>query len=116
MTYKKFFGRTWVGPPKKLPKDNLGYNETIFFCTSIKDEHILIVIEVVARLKNNSLKSCGWTAFRPFNKANMNNFSAQRIGMYIGTPRVLLFMDEPYESNNLPNKSDTNFYFTIFFI
>ena len=98
MTFKHFFGRTWVGSAKKLTKENLVYNESVIFCTAIKDEHILLVIELVSRLKNSTLKSLGWSAFRPFSSSNLENNSAQRVGFYLGTPRALLFIDEPFES------------------
>jgi hypothetical protein len=69
MTYKKFYGSTWIGPCKKNLKQNdeLNYDESVFFSTPIYDEHIYIVVEIVYQSKTTGrVQSCGWSAFRPF--------------------------------------------------
>lgn len=110
MSYKQFFGQTWLGPFKRLklnksggqgPIGTLEYDETVFLSTRLFDEHILYVIELVAKL-NGKLVSIGWSAYRPFSR-NTDESAAMssRLGVYYGTPRAMLFMDEPFESNLL---------------
>ncbi len=65
MTYKQFFGLTWKGPAR-VAVDSVNYDESVFFCSSIFDERILCVIEIVEKTVNKQTVSCGWTAFRPF--------------------------------------------------
>ena len=70
MTYKQFFGRTLFGPAKTF-KNNMGagacnYDESFYICSSIKDQHILLVIELVAFTPAGLKISFAWTAFRPF--------------------------------------------------
>lgn len=58
MTYKRFFGLTWKSPAKKINKNkaNLDFDELAFLSTALKDEHIYIVLEVVAYLKDGRKK------------------------------------------------------------
>ena len=80
MTYKQFFGRTWIGPSKRFFRENghLNYNECVYFCSPIKDEHILLVVEIVGKLQNGKLKSFGWSALRPFSSSNYSDYSDKR--------------------------------------
>lgn len=98
MTYKRFFGLTWIGPAKKMNKSNgsLDYDELVYLSTPIKDEHVLIVIELVSNIKDGKRKAVGWTAFRPFSSTKE---STRRLCFYTGTPRALLLIDEPFEKN-----------------
>ena len=76
MTYKQFFGRTWIGPYKKVAKadsDSLNYNETVYLSTPIVDDHILVVIEITAKSKDDDLHSVGWSAFRPLGPSQDNS-------------------------------------------
>lgn len=64
--FKKFFGLTWRGPPKGL-NDAINFDESVYFCSSINDNYILIVIELVAISRETRKPvSVGWTAFRPY--------------------------------------------------
>jgi hypothetical protein len=66
MTFKNFFGLTWKGPTRQVT-DRVTYDESVYFCSSSRDEHILIVIEIAAKSSSSGKAvSCGWTAFRPF--------------------------------------------------
>ncbi|CAF0840751.1 unnamed protein product [Brachionus calyciflorus] len=95
MRFSQFFGLTWSSPSKKMNKSSGGLDlgEKVYFSTALKDEHILIVVEIVAQTKDSRPKSCGWTCFRPFS----NERESKRLGFYSGTPRALLFIDEPFE-------------------
>lgn len=95
-SFKRFYGITWPSPGKKVNKSSgkLELNELSYFSTALKDEHILIVIEIVINLKERP-KSCGWTFFRPFNSEKE---SKKRLGFYYGTPRAIFFMEEPFET------------------
>ena len=67
MTYKQYFGRTWIGPFKKIVKadnDSINYNEAVFLSTPIVDDHVLIVVEVVSKTRSDHLNSVGWVALR----------------------------------------------------
>jgi hypothetical protein len=81
MNYKQFFGKTWRGPKKNFRQSSgsgmLEYNESIYFCTTIKSEHILIVIELAAHSKTVPI-SCGWGALRPFGSSNRLDATEQR--------------------------------------
>ena len=101
MTYTNFYGRTWKGPFKTFKssqsKPKLLYDENVYFHTSIRDTHILLVIELVAEYGNNKFMSLGWTAFRPFANNNLKNKPSERLDFYHGTPRALIFMQDPFE-------------------
>lgn len=64
-TYKQFFGLTWKGPTR-VASDNIHYDESVYFCSSILDEHVLCVVELVEKSTDRRTTSLGWTAFRPF--------------------------------------------------
>ena len=69
MRYKQFFGRTWRAPLKKLKgsSESFAYNESAYFCMPFTDDHILLTIEIVGKLKSSGeWRSYGWTAFSPF--------------------------------------------------
>lgn len=95
INFKRFYGLTWSSPGKKVNQSSgkLELNELSYFSTALKDEHIIIVIEIVANL-NERPKSCGWTFFRPFTSKDE---SLRRLGFYYGTPRAIFFMEEPLE-------------------
>ena len=76
MTYKQFFGRTWIGPYKKVGKtdsESINYNEIVYLSTPIVDDHILIVIEVTAKSKDDDLHSVGWFAARILSPSQDNS-------------------------------------------
>lgn len=77
MAYRTFFGRTWHGPFKSIKhsqgRSSVSYDENTYFHTAIRDNHILIIFEIVCSLSNGKKKSCGWTAFRPFNLQKQDN-------------------------------------------
>ena len=108
MSYKQFIGRTWEGPFKVLrvnkssgaaPTGSINYDETVFLSTPIDDEHVLFVLELVAKPHGaDGPVSIGWSAFRPFSSNSQADAGASRLGVYYGTPRALLFMDDPFES------------------
>jgi hypothetical protein len=66
VTYRKFFGHTWIGPGVRAGSHELNYDESVFFCTPFTDEHILIIVEVVAHDKDGNMQSFGWSFFKPF--------------------------------------------------
>ena len=72
VVYKKFFGHTWIGPGKKPARENedLQYDENVYFCTTITDDHVLIVVEVVSQNKSGKYQGYGWSAFKPFAPSN----------------------------------------------
>jgi len=82
MTYSTFYGRTWQGPfkPFKISqaKPRLHYNENLYFHTTIRDTHVLVVVELVAEYENNKEMGCAWTAFRPFAANAAKNKSSER--------------------------------------
>ena len=83
MTYKQFFGLTWKGPGRVVT-DNIHYDESVYFCSSILDEHVLCVIEIVEKMQDKRTASCGWTAFRPFlattsGDLNKRSFKSQQL-------------------------------------
>jgi hypothetical protein len=82
MTYKQFFGLTWKGPIRQTT-ENIRYDESVFFCSSFRDEHILCVIEIVEKQKNKTTSCCGWTAFRPFLAVNSEFNKRSTIYNYI---------------------------------
>ncbi|XP_077998235.1 nephrocystin-4-like [Glandiceps talaboti] len=113
-TYKKFFGRTWVGPAKPVKiastqKGRLQYNVPIYFHTSLNDVNIVAVVEVIAVVttKKNKIQrvSCGWGIIRPFKASNLNDLSSstpepvKRMDIYHGSPRALLYLDDNIEKN-----------------
>lgn len=82
MTYKQFFGLTWKGPTRTAV-ESVHYDESVYFCSSIRDEHILCVIEIVEEPREQHIEhdgeqkptspvGCGWTAFRPFLSSETN--------------------------------------------
>ena len=66
MTFKKFFGRTWIGPSKSFEKSAVDYDESLYFSLSFNDKNILLVIELVAQNEEGDFFSIGWSTFRPF--------------------------------------------------
>lgn len=100
-TYKQFFGNTCQCPGKVSNVTNgvvvCKYNESLFLSTSIDDSHILIVCELVGN-KNDEKISLGWTAFRPFDSKSADG---QRAQIYLGTPRALFHLEDPFESKML---------------
>lgn len=72
LTYKQYFGRTWVGPLKQLGKSVSDYDESVYFSTSFNDPNILLVIELIAQCEEDYL-SLGWTALRIFDSETNDN-------------------------------------------
>ncbi|XP_074655528.1 nephrocystin-4-like isoform X2 [Tubulanus polymorphus] len=117
ITYSQFFGRTWNGPWLKAKASNsaegrpkLNYNQNIYLHTSINDDTLLLVVELIAAVTRDDgskdITSCGWSFFRPFRyEGDMVDLSsastapAQKMEVLHGSPRALLYMDEPLESN-----------------
>ncbi|XP_070560469.1 nephrocystin-4-like isoform X2 [Ptychodera flava] len=114
LTYKKFFGRTWVGPAKPIKTSStqnarLQYNVPIYFHTSLNDNNIIAVVEIVGVIttKKNKIQriSCGWGIIRPFKTTNLGDLSSttpepvKRIDVYHGSPRALLYLDDDIEKN-----------------
>lgn len=99
VTYKQFFGLTCITPGKqphaKSTNLHCDLDESIFLATSIRDNHILLVCEIVASQGDGKDKSLGWTAFRPF---STDNRVTGKLDIYKGTPRALMFLDDPFES------------------
>ena len=96
--YKQFFGNTCPGPGKATTVANgvavCKYNESVFLSTAFDDNHILIVCELIVS-KNGQKTSIGWSAFRPFDPKAVD---PQRMTIYLGTPRALFFLEDPFES------------------
>ena len=97
--YKKFVGRTWVGPLRSIELKNslvqCNFDESIYFVSSSDSANFILIIEFVAVLQKNVDKciSLGWTIIRLF-----ENQSTNKSEIYEGTPRALLFIEDPYES------------------
>ncbi|XP_060072495.1 nephrocystin-4-like isoform X2 [Ylistrum balloti] len=116
LNFRHFFGRQWVGPFASMnanqKKPKLKYNQNVYFHTSLGNASIAGVVEVVATVREEDGKqkkfSCGWGLIHVF-KSNedlpdfgrASNLPVQKIQMYYGTPRALLFMEEPIESNSM---------------
>ena len=78
MTYKQFFGRTWMGPLRKLAKNDanlLNYDEIVYLATPIRDFHVLIVIEVAVKVKNEKIRSLGWVGIRPVGSSHDSTYT-----------------------------------------
>nr|XP_006819889.1 PREDICTED: nephrocystin-4-like [Saccoglossus kowalevskii] len=112
--YKKFFGRTWVGPAKSVKssasqKARLQYNVPVYFHTSLNDPNIVIVVEIVGIIttKKNKVQrvSCGWGIIRIFKDGHLGDLSSptpepvKRMDVYHGSPRALLYLDDDIEKN-----------------
>ena len=98
-TYKKFVGKTWVGPLKSIESKNslvqCNFDESIYFVSSLDSANLILIIEFIAALQKNDDKciSLGWTIIRMF-----ENQSTNKSEIYQGTPRALLFIEDPHES------------------
>ncbi|XP_071109623.1 nephrocystin-4-like isoform X1 [Haliotis cracherodii] len=117
VAFREFCGRQWLGPTMagrggatSLPK--LQYNQHIYFHTSITNISLIAVVEIVAHTYDDSGRrqavACGWGIIRPFkndsdlpDSARSVQLPTQKVEMYYGSPRALLFMDDPLESNQL---------------
>ncbi|CAH1775289.1 unnamed protein product [Owenia fusiformis] len=130
VTYKQFFGHTWHGPAMQAKtaagqKLRLNYNQNVYLHTSLNDLNIIAVLEVAAVTYGDNGKqerhSCGWGLFRVFkyegDMLDTNSASpapTQKIDIYHGSPRALLYMEDPIESNEyLTAISGCQLYYTI---
>ncbi|XP_033763322.1 nephrocystin-4-like isoform X5 [Pecten maximus] len=114
LNFRQFFGRQWIGPYSSMnanqKKPKLKYNQNVYFHTSLSNASIAGIVEVVATVREDNGKqkkfSCGWGLIHIF-KSNedlpdfgrASSLPVQKVQMYYGTPRALLFMEEPIESN-----------------
>ncbi|XP_046554926.1 LOW QUALITY PROTEIN: nephrocystin-4-like [Haliotis rubra] len=118
VAFRQFCGRQWLGPTMagrggatSLPK--LQYNQHVYFHTCITNISLVAVVEIIAHTYDDSGQrqavACGWGFIRPFKNndelpdsaRNIQLTTQQKIEMYYGSPRALLFMDDPLESNQL---------------
>ncbi|XP_064643236.1 nephrocystin-4-like isoform X3 [Lineus longissimus] len=115
ITYDRFFGRTWHGPPvnpKPVPgqKARLNYSQNVYFHTTINDTNICVVCELIAIQADTAGKkqivNVGWGFFRPFKCEGdmvdtMSSTPAPtcKMDLYYGSPRALLFLEDPIENN-----------------
>lgn len=89
--------------PYRIIIDNLMQN--LYFYTPIIDPSIVVVVDVVITPGGDlSPFVLGWTIVRPFDKEKELDDSTSRgvpvntMPLAAGTSRVLLFINEPYES------------------
>ncbi|XP_013402548.1 nephrocystin-4 isoform X2 [Lingula anatina] len=116
VTYKQFFGRTWIGPESTAKstgqKFKVNFNQNVYFHTTLNDLSIVLVVELVAvsfdKSGHKRHRSCGWGMVRIFKyEGEMEDTSSgkqgpsQRVDLYHGTPRALLYLEDPIESNEL---------------
>ncbi|XP_072022580.1 nephrocystin-4-like [Amphiura filiformis] len=117
ITYKRFFGRTWVGPRKrsktsvtnKVPK--LQYNVPVYFHTSLADPNIVVVVEVIGILTPKKGRSqhvsCGWGVLRLFQQGDFVDTShttpapKKKVDLYHGSPRALLYLGDDIKVRNM---------------
>jgi hypothetical protein len=66
MKFMQYYGRTWIGPSKRLQKSFSKYDEKIIFATTFDDKNILIVAELVIQNEDGDFFSIGWTILKPF--------------------------------------------------
>ncbi|XP_063965441.1 nephrocystin-4-like isoform X1 [Lytechinus pictus] len=130
VTFKRFFGRTLVGP-KKVCKQSashaprLQYNLPVYFHTSLADPNIVLIVEIIALINDAKTgprqMSCGWCVLRLFQQGDMPDTSqatpapVRRVDVYHGSPRALLYLeDDDIEGNpNITFVSDCQLCFTI---
>jgi nephrocystin-4 len=109
VTYKVFFGKSWIGPRRMIKKDTsqgsrLHYNVPIYFHTSLADPNIILVIEIVqvSVSKNGhvQLLSNGWGILRLFQQGDYTDTSQstpsviRRQELFHGSPRALFFLGD----------------------
>ncbi len=113
ITYKQFYGRTCMGAFKSVNLEKgvavCKYDESMFLATAISHMHVLNVCELVT-ISEGKETSLGWSAFRPFGDSDEK--SMHKIDVYAGTPRALLFLDDPFESRFSSSISNIEVYFT----
>ncbi|XP_041479419.1 nephrocystin-4-like isoform X2 [Lytechinus variegatus] len=130
ITFKRFFGRTLVGP-KKVCKQSashaprLQYNLPVYFHTSLADPNIVLIVEIIALINDAKTgprqMSCGWCVLRLFQQGDIPDTSqstpapVRRADVYHGSPRALLYLeDDDIEGNpNITFVSDCQLCFTI---
>nr|XP_002122811.1 nephrocystin-4 isoform X1 [Ciona intestinalis] len=120
LLHHKFIGRTWKGKPVKCSEgqsSNVSFNQPVYFHTSLLDNNILLVVEIVKiqtpknPLPNDKpakkLSCLGWGIVRLFKSGQqLKDVSelgdqAKKFDVYQGSPRALLYMEDPVESNPL---------------
>ncbi|XP_069120570.1 nephrocystin-4-like isoform X2 [Argopecten irradians] len=116
LNFRHFFGRQWIGPYSSMnanqKKPKLKYNQNVYFHTSLSNASIAGIVEVIATVREEDTgkqkkSSCGWGLIHVF-KSNedlpdfgrASSLPVQKVQMYYGTPRALLFMEEPIEGNS----------------
>ncbi|XP_038060969.1 nephrocystin-4-like [Patiria miniata] len=129
VTYKVFFGRSWVGPRQSVIKGptntaRLPYNVPVYFHTSLADPNIVVVVEVirVTTSRNGQVQcmSSGWGILRLFHQGDFSDTSSstpapvKRLDLLHGSPRALLFLGNEIEGNKkLTAISDCQLCYTI---
>ncbi|XP_002122811.2 nephrocystin-4 [Ciona intestinalis] len=120
LLHHKFIGRTWKSKPVKRSEgqsSNVSFNQPVYFHTSLLDNNILLVVEIVKiQTPKNPLpneqpakkfSSLGWGIVRLFKSGQqLKDVSelgdqAKKFDVYQGSPRALLYMEDPVESNPL---------------
>ncbi|XP_022085519.1 nephrocystin-4-like isoform X2 [Acanthaster planci] len=129
VTYKMFFGRSWVGPRQSTKRgpantSRLSYNVPVYFHTSLADQNIVLVVEVVrvttSRGGEVQLMACGWGILRLFHQGDFSDTShstpapVKRLDLLHGSPRALFFVGDDIEGNKkLTVISDCQVCYTI---
>ncbi|KAG1667833.1 Nephrocystin-4 [Nymphon striatum] len=115
ITYKQFFGKTWISPKidVKMAKDiKIHLNKSVYFHTSFADQSIALVVEIIFSQSPNKIINSGWTFLRIFQTegeiSDINSSGSpshhRKLDIYNGSPRALLFLEEPIESNRYLQK------------
>eukprot|EP00057_Strongylocentrotus_purpuratus_P020973 XP_011675447.1 PREDICTED: nephrocystin-4-like [Strongylocentrotus purpuratus] len=130
ITFKRFFGRTLVGPRKACKQSanhapRLQCNLPVYFHTSLADPNIVLIVEIIAVISDAKTgprqMACGWGLLRLFQQGDIPDTSqatpapVRRVDVYHGSPRALLYLqDDDIEGNpNITFVSDCQLCFTI---
>lgn len=91
---KQFFGRQWSSNVQisTAGQSSLKFNQTIFFHSSVSDERVVLVCEVVKKERDPLV--FGWTAIPIFVKNQpITDYSTSNLSQFLGK-RYFLFVNE----------------------
>ncbi|KAE9547604.1 hypothetical protein FO519_009182, partial [Halicephalobus sp. NKZ332] len=100
--YKHFFGRRFISKYYLSDKNQILFNDVFFFHSPIKEESIVIVVEIVEYDNEENEWVLAWTVVPVFTKSEaMTDFSSnvsvpvqpKKFQLYSGTAKLLFFVN-----------------------
>uniref|UniRef100_H2ZKT2 Nephrocystin-4 n=1 Tax=Ciona savignyi TaxID=51511 RepID=H2ZKT2_CIOSA len=118
LIHHSFIGRTWRSKPVKCndgQPSQVNFNQPVYFHTSLLDNNVLLAVEIVKLqtpknpLPNEQpvkkLSTLGWGIVRLFKSGEQlkdvseHGDQTRKFDVFQGSPRALLYMEDPVETN-----------------